>query len=144
MNFNIDEKFDLIICQNILHFCDSSNIKRAVKNINELIGLDGYLYIRTKNNLEDDNYHEHDYLNLFNNMNKEYEKIDDLIDTDKYTNYIFQKKDSRMARKQLPEEEKKKKLTISINENMLEKLKKVAKEKNISLSQLIENIINKK
>jgi len=49
-----------------------------------------------------------------------------------------------MPRKQLPEEEKKKKLTISINENMLEELKKVAKEENISLSQLIENIIDKK
>lgn len=49
-----------------------------------------------------------------------------------------------MARKELPIEEKKKKLTISINENMLEKLKKIADEKNISLSQLIENILKEK
>jgi len=49
-----------------------------------------------------------------------------------------------MARKELPEEEKKKKLTISINENMLEELKKVAKDEKISLSQLIENIIKEK
>jgi predicted HicB family RNase H-like nuclease len=49
-----------------------------------------------------------------------------------------------MARKELPEEEKKKKLTISINENMLEELKKVAKDEKISLSQLIEKIIKEK
>jgi len=49
-----------------------------------------------------------------------------------------------MARKELPKEEKKQKLTISINENMLEKLKNISKEKNISISQLIENIIDKK
>ena len=49
-----------------------------------------------------------------------------------------------MSRKPLKEEEKKQKLTISINENMLEKLKNISKEKNISISQLIENIIDKK
>ena len=47
-----------------------------------------------------------------------------------------------MSRKQLPEEEKKKKLTISINENMLEKFKVIAKEQKTSLSKLIENILN--
>lgn len=49
-----------------------------------------------------------------------------------------------MARKELPDDEKKKKLTISINENMLEELKKVAKDEKISLSQLIENILKEK
>jgi len=49
-----------------------------------------------------------------------------------------------MARKSLPEEEKKQKLTISINENMLEKLKIIADEQNVSLSQLIENILKEK
>lgn len=39
---------------------------------------------------------------------------------------------------------RKKKLTISINENMLEELKKVAKDEKISLSQLIENILKEK
>lgn len=49
-----------------------------------------------------------------------------------------------MARKELSEEEKKKKLTISINENMLEKLKNLAKEQDISISRLIENILKNK
>jgi predicted HicB family RNase H-like nuclease len=49
-----------------------------------------------------------------------------------------------VARKELPDDEKKKKLTISINENMLEELKKVAKDEKISLSQLIENILKEK
>ena len=49
-----------------------------------------------------------------------------------------------MARKELSEEEKKKKLTISINENMLEKLKILSKEQNISISKLIENILKNK
>jgi len=49
-----------------------------------------------------------------------------------------------MSRKQLPKEEKKQKLTISINENMLEKLKLVAEKENLSLSQFIENIIKEK
>lgn len=47
-------------------------------------------------------------------------------------------------RKKLPKEEKKQKVTISINENMLSKLKKISEEKNISLSELIESIINEK
>ena len=49
-----------------------------------------------------------------------------------------------MARKKLPEEEKKKKITLTINENMLEKLKGIAEEQKISLSKLIENILEKK
>jgi predicted HicB family RNase H-like nuclease len=49
-----------------------------------------------------------------------------------------------MARKKLTEETKKKKLTISINENMLVKLKILSDQQNISLSQLIENILEEK
>ena len=49
-----------------------------------------------------------------------------------------------MARNKLSEEEKKKKLTISINKIMLGKLEKLAKDQKISVSQLIENIIDKK
>ena len=49
-----------------------------------------------------------------------------------------------MARKELPEEEKKKKLSITMNENMIDKLKEIAKKEGISVSQLIENIIKEK
>jgi metal-responsive CopG/Arc/MetJ family transcriptional regulator len=49
-----------------------------------------------------------------------------------------------MARKQLPKEEKKQKLTISINENMLNKLKSIAEKQKMSLSQIIENILKEK
>jgi len=49
-----------------------------------------------------------------------------------------------MSRKQLPKEEKKQKLTISINENMLNKLKSIAEKQKLSLSQIIENILKEK
>ncbi|MCK9446724.1 DUF6364 family protein [bacterium] len=49
-----------------------------------------------------------------------------------------------MSRKQLTTEEKKKKITININENMINKIKKISAEKGLSISQFIENIIKEK
>ena len=49
-----------------------------------------------------------------------------------------------MARKKLPDEEKRKKLSITINQNMIEKLKITAEQQGISVSQLIENILGEK
>ena len=49
-----------------------------------------------------------------------------------------------MARKKLPDEEKRKKLSITINQNMIEKLKITAEQQGISVSQIYENILGEK
>lgn len=46
-----------------------------------------------------------------------------------------------MARKKLSEEDKKSHLTINVNENLLQKLDKLLKEKSIKRSTLIENLL---
>jgi len=46
-----------------------------------------------------------------------------------------------MARKKLLEEDKKSHLTINVNENLLQKLDKLLKEKSLKRSSLIEELL---
>ena len=55
--------------------------------------------------------------------------------------FLYKFKYYIMARKKLLEEEKKSHLTINVNENLLQKLDKLLKEKSLKRSSLIEELL---
>ena len=55
-----DEKFDLIICQNSLHFRNIQNIEEVYDKLKNMLVIGGILYIRSKN-VNNDGYIIRDY-----------------------------------------------------------------------------------
>lgn len=102
--FKTTKKFDLIICQNILHFINEKNINVVFEKLIALLLPNGYLYIRTK--LPDkilqngqqfiDSDEKIRYVHNYYQLKQKYgltnlyeSKIE--IDNSNYENFIYQK-----------------------------------------------------
>lgn len=81
--YETNKKYDLIFCQNILHFVDVEDIKEVLIKLEKLLNNKGVLYIRYKDKLN-----KHSY--IFDTLQKICES-NITIHNDIYTNLLFKK-----------------------------------------------------